>query len=367
MSDLVAVDQLPVPDPDGDRWTAGLVLVGQWLAECKDNTRTTYADAIGYPFHPKTAEFRDTSTLRNGVSWLSWCAATGTHLLDADRSTVVAWTEDLREAPHPITGELLSHSTRAHAFTVTSSLYRWLIEEGHTERNPLVLVNRKKLGVDQPKNDSPTRSLSLAEVAQLQYAADHDPVDQVRLRTSALVALLYRLGMRISELINATTADIERTGGVRVLWVTLKGGRRHAYKLPTEVCVRLDRYLASRGLGATVAVRGQHGGTVPLFATASGGRMDRGDVAALLQRLADFAGVEEPRTVSPHTARHSLITALRQAGVPDDAIRRFVGHVYASTTDRYGKHVLALVNSPSDIADELFEQEMSSQATKRNR
>jgi integrase/recombinase XerD len=358
MAELVPVS--PLASPDSTRWTDGLALVGQWLAEAKGNTRTTYADAVGYPFHPKTAEFRDTSTLRNGVTWLSWCAAVGVHLLDADRSTVVAWTEDLREAPSPLTGELLSHTTRAHSFTVTSSLYRWLIEEGHTKLNPLTLVNRKKLGVAQPKNDSPTRSLSRTEVAQLQYAADHDPVEQVRLRTSALVATLYRLGMRVSELINANIVDIERTGGVRVLWVTLKGDRRHAYKLPTEVCSRLDRYLSSRGLGATIALRGQPGATsTPLFATGSGGRMDRGDIAALLQRLAEFGGVEDSRSVSPHTARHSLITALREAGVPDDQIRRFVGHVFASTTDRYGKHVLALMNSPADIADELFEQEMT--------
>lgn len=359
MTDLVPVDTTPVRSPDGERWTESLGMVGLWLAEAKGNTRSTYADAIGYPFHPKTGTFRDTSTLRNGATWLSWCAANGVHLLDAGRGHVVEWTEDLREAPHPETGELLGHSTRAHCFTVAASLYRWAVESGETTLNPLLLVNRKKLGVDLPKNDSPTRSLSKQEVARLQHAADHDPVESVRLRSAALVALLYRLGMRVSELINSDTGDIERTGGVRVLWVTLKGGRRHAYKIPMEVGTRLDRYLAARGVGTTVAVRGQAGGTsVPLFVTASGARMDRGDITELLQRLAGVGEIEESKSVTPHTARHSLITALRQAGVPDDKIRRFVGHLYASTTDRYGHHVLDLVNSPADIADELFEQEL---------
>jgi integrase/recombinase XerD len=371
MTELVIAEALPVRSPEGERWRAGLDLVGSWLRSVMGNTRTTYADAIGWPRYlndvaerpgqepHRAGDSRETSTLRNGVTWLHWCAGRGLQLLDATRDDVIDWTEDLREAPHPETGELLSHTTRAHCFTVASSFYRWAVEDGHTTVNPLLLVKRKNLGVELPKNPSPTRSLSKQEVAQLQRAADNDPVEAVRLRSSALVAMLYRLGMRVSELINANTDDIERQGGVRVLWVTLKGGRRHAYKIPMEVGARLDRYLAARGVGTTVAIRGQAGGTsVPLFATASGGRMDRGDTTDLLQRLAGVGEIDEPKSVTPHTARHSLVTALRQAGVPDDKIRRFVGHLYASTTDRYGHHVLDLVNSPADIADELFEQEL---------
>lgn len=372
-SDLVPVDVTPVRSPDGERWGAELDLVEGWLKSVKGNTRTTYADGIGWPRYinamadkknkpgsgHKAGDWRGNETLRNGVTWLAWCADNRVHLLDATRSDVVDWTEDLRETPHPETGDLLSHTTRAHCFTVTASFYRWAIEEGHTERNPMLLVKRKNLGVDLPKNDSPTRSLSRLEVAKLQYAADNDPVESVRLRSSALVAMLYRLGMRISELIKADVGHIELTGGIRILRVTLKGGREHVYKIPMEVGARLDSYLSSRRIGSTVAVRGQPGGSsTPLFTTASGGRLNRSDVTALLQRLAEQGGIVAPKSVTPHTARHSLITALRQAGVPDEKIRRFVGHLYASTTDRYGHHVLDLVNSPADIADELFEQEL---------
>ncbi|MFD1145946.1 tyrosine-type recombinase/integrase [Saccharothrix hoggarensis] len=355
----------PVRNPDGERRFAELELVHDWLAEAAGNTRSTYADAIGYPFHhtsigrwpPPAEAFRDTRLLRNGATWISWCIEEGVHLLDATRSDVVRWTEELREAPHPETGELLSHATRAHMFTATNAFYRWAVEEDHAESNPLALVNRKKLEVNQPKNPSPTRSLDTVEIARLQWAADHDPVEYVRLRSSALVAVLYRLGMRVSELLNADVGDIVIMQGVRVLRVTLKGNREHIYKIPIDVWTRLERYLASRGVSTAVAVRGQEGGRrEPLFITRNGTRMLRGDTTALIQRLAELGGVEDPKSVTPHTARHSLITALRQAGVPDKEIQRLVGHLYSSTTDRYGKHVLALANSPLDVTNELFEQ-----------
>lgn len=359
MTDLVPVEALPVSNPDADRWTDGLGLVGQWLAETRGNTRITYADAIGFPYHPTTGTYRDTSVLRNGVTWLAWCARNGVHLLDADRQHVVTWANALRSTPHPKTGELLSHMTSAHTFTAASAFYVWAMKAGHATRNPMSLIDRKKLGVDIPKEPSPTRSLSRREVALLQQAADNDPVESVRLRSSALVATLFRLGMRVSELCNLRTSDIERTGGVRVAWVTLKGERRHPYKLPREVNERLDRYLSSRGVSATVAVRGQLGGTsYPVFATGNGAAMGRKEVDALLKRLAKRAGLDDPASVTPHVGRHSLITALREAKVADDKIQRFVGHKHAETTDRYGHHVLDLVNSPADVADELFEEEM---------
>lgn len=358
MTELVPAEALPARNPDADRWTEGLQLVGQWLTETRGNTRTTYADAIGYPFHPQTGVWRDTINLRNGVTWLSWCARYGVHLFDADRQHVVAWTEALRTARHPETGALLGHTTRAHTFTAASAFYTWAMKAGHTALNPMALVDRKKLGVEIPKQPSPTRSLSRREVALLQRAADNDPVESVRLRSSALVAMLFRLGLRVSEVVGADTADIEWTGGVRVLWVTLKGGRRHPYKIPHEVDERLKRYLASRGVSSAVAVRGQEGASVPLFTTGSGKRLGRKEVDDLLKRLASHAGIEGPETVSPHVARHSLITALREEKVADDKIQRYVGHKHAETTDRYGHHVLDLTNSPADVADEAFERAM---------
>ena len=48
--------------------------------------------------------------------------------------------------------------------------------------------------------------------------------------------------------------------GFRVVWLDLKGGTPHPMALPPETARRVDRYLASRGVGNQVAVRGDRAG-----------------------------------------------------------------------------------------------------------
>lgn len=359
VTELVPVEVLPASNPDGERWAAGIELVREWLNEVKDNTRATYADAIGFPFHPVTDEYRDFRTLRNGVTWLAWCARNGVQLLDVTRRDVVEWTEALRTARSPKPPhDLLSASTRAHTFTAASSFYTWAMENGHIEVSPIKMVSRKKLGVKLQKRPSPTRSLSEDEVGSLQAAADGDPVELVRLRSSALIAFLTCTGVRIEEALRLRMSDIEHTGGVRMVWVTLKGDESHPVAIPPEVGERLDRYHESRGIGKDIALPGQEGGSDSpfLFATGSGKRMGQKEARELLVRLAERAGLTAPETVTPHVMRHTHITELQKLGLADTTIQKHIGHRQVETTQRYGHHVRALEDSPAFLAARAFEQ-----------
>lgn len=356
MTDLIPTDTTPVRSPDGERWDNALGLVGQWLTEQSTATRLTYADAVGYPYHPVTGSWRDTSELRNGVAWLPWCAHQSLHLLDATRQDVLAWLEVAEHAPHPMTGKLLSKGSRAQMVSAVSSFYKWAVQEGHTEVQP-VQINRQKKGLNTSKDASPTHSLDRTEVARLQEAADHDPVREVRARTSALIATLFSVGLRASELCNLDLADMAVMQGQRVLWLVLKGGKRHVVPLPGYAAERVDAYLAQRSdLTTLPAVRGQTGGDRrPLFATASGGRMQRSEVLRLTKRIAVLAGLDDPNSVHPHVARHSWITTARELGIEPSVIQEHVGHVDGKTTARYGKHALNVANSPaSRVADAYY-------------
>ena len=357
MSDLVPVEALPATNPDGETWQAGLDLVRAWLKEVTDNTRLAYADAIGFPYHPTTGEYRDFNTLRNGATWLAWCARNRVQLLEASRDHVVEWTEALRTArnstpPH----ELLSDSTRAHTFTAASSFYRWAVETGHTAVNPMTLVKRKNLGVMLAKSPSTTRCLSEDEAGRLRAMADADPVEAVRLRSSALVAFLLDLGVRIEEALSQRVSKMGWQDGFRVVWLDLKGGTPHPMALPPETARRVDRYLASRGVGNQVAVRGDRAGHPLLFATATDKRVGQKEARALLVRLATLADIANPEAVTPHVLRHTHITELQRLGYDDTTIQKHVGHKQVETTQRYGHHVLALADSPALKAAAAFEK-----------
>lgn len=350
----ITLDALATADADdarppggADQWQRTLDLVTEWLGEHRGNSRTTYADAIGYPVNVTTGQRRDVSTLRNGVSWLPWCLVHDVDPLDARRRDVVAWINALDTTPHPETGRMLGKGTRAHMVSVVSALYKWLVQEGYAEVNP-VQVNRKKMGVSVSGDASPTRSLTREEVTLLQNTADNDRIASVRLRSSAIVAMLFGVGMRVSELVNLDTGDIRVMQGQRAVPLVLKGGKVHWSAIPPQALTRLDAYLESRpDTDRRLARRGQVGNAArPLFITSRGQRLHRTMVNDLLKRLARDAGLVEPDSISPHVGRHSFITGGRAVGVPETALQHQAGHADQKTTGRYGKHAVDLANSP---------------------
>lgn len=356
MTDLVPADGTPARFPADERWERELVLVGAWLKEQGTNTRAGYADAVGWPYSLLTGQPRDIARLRNGVSWLAWCGCRGVHVLDADRQLVLDWVEAIEHTPHPVSEKLLSKRTRAQMVSAVSSFYTWTVEEGHRQDSP-VQFSRKKKGLNTSKDKSPTRSLSRAEANAMLKAADADPVETVRLRTSAVISLIFNVGLRVSELCNATLADMYVQDGIRVLHVVLKGKGDHEFALPPDVCRRVDAYVASRADVARLpARRGQaSAATAPLIATATGKPMDRTEVLRLVKRIAHLAGLDEPDKVHPHVGRHTWVTEARRQGFVTSAIKDSVGHAFESTTDRYGQHVLNLANSPAFKVAAAFE------------
>lgn len=354
MTELVAVE--PSLSAEDERWQALLQLVGQWLVEYSGHSRTAYADAVGWPYRAD-GTWRGYAATRCGMGWLAWCWANGLHPFDAKRLHVLAWIEAFTAVKHPDTGESISKRSRAQMVSTASSFYVWAMHDGHTELNPVALVDRRKKGLQATKDPSPTRSLSKDEVHALIRAADRDPVESVQLRTSAIIALLFQVGPRVSEICNATLADMYTQDGRRVLRSEIKGHKEHIFALPPQVCARIDAYLASRrDLDRLPARRGRgSASTTPIFATSTGKSMKREEVGVLVKRIAELAGLDNPHTVHPHVARHSFITEARRQGFANDSIQHAVGHGYGSTTARYGVHIINLERSPAYGVADAFE------------
>lgn len=134
MTDLVPVEHLPAPDDE--RWQAELLLVGQWLDNHEGNTHASYANAIGWPQEPRTGEERDTAQLRAGVSWLRWCQDRGLSLFGVHRPEMDRWVAAINAAP-------LSRSSRLQMVRAVSSFYGWACQRGHTEVNPVALIDQR--------------------------------------------------------------------------------------------------------------------------------------------------------------------------------------------------------------------------------
>jgi integrase len=73
----------------------------------------------------------------------------------------------------------------------------------------------------------------------------------------------------------------------------------------------------------------------PIFFGVEGGRMDRYCADRMVKRLVKRAGID--KRISPHSLRHSFITAALDAGVPLRYVQEAASHADPRTTMRYDR------------------------------
>lgn len=203
-------------------------------------------------------------------------------------------------------------ATIAWRLSVLSGYYAYAVDEGVIARSPTRRVRRP-----QTSNESPRLGVDRDEIRAL-----IDEASRCGERTHALIVLLALTGLRISEALGADVADLSVERGHRVLHVTRKGGKRQRVALPAPAVEAIETMLRGRGEG-------------PLFATRTGGRLDRHAAAKTIRRVAEAAGIEHH--VSPHSLRHGFVTAALDAGVPLRDVQDAAGHADPRTTRRYDR------------------------------
>jgi site-specific recombinase XerD len=149
------------------------------------------------------------------------------------------------------------------------------------------------------------------------------------IRNAALIVVMYRGGLRISECLALKPKDVDATQGTLHV-MNGKGGRARVVGLDPEAIAVLERWLDRRSeLGLN--------GRQPIFSTLKGQPMAASNVRHTLVYLAKRAGVE--RRIHPHIFRHSHAAELAAEGIPMNVIQQQLGHSSLATTSRYLQHV----------------------------
>ena len=170
--------------------------------------------------------------------------------------------------------------------------------------------------------------LTVGEVDALMAAPNASTPRGVRDR--ALLELLYATGLRVSELLALTPAQVDIAGGV--LTTMGKGRKERMVPFGDEAAARLRRYLAD----GRPALLGRHA-SPRLFVNARGGGLSRMGFWKILRAYGLQSGIA--RAISPHVLRHSFATHLLERGADLRAIQMMLGHTDLSTTQIY-THVL---------------------------
>ena len=161
--------------------------------------------------------------------------------------------------------------------------------------------------------------------------------DRHGLRLRALIAVLWRGGLRISEALALTETDIDAARG-SLLIRHGKGDKRREAGMDQFGFEQLAAWLAHR---VSLPVG-------PLFCVIHGptcGRQWAATAArAELRHLAAQAGVR--RRFAPHQLRHAHAVELAREGVAVNIIQRQLGHTDLGTTSTYLQGI-----DPSEIID----------------
>lgn len=253
------------------------------------------------------------NTLRAYAADLSrfagWLSHRGLGLLQARREHTLGWLASLAGAPPRSTARRLSSLRRFYAYQ---------LREGGLKDDPTLRVEGPKLGRALPD------SLSEADVEALLAAPDG--ATALGLRDRAMLELLYATGLRVSELVGLTLAQLNLTQGV--LRVVGKGGKERLVPFgePAADCVR--RYLRDARPELV-----QERASDAVFPGRAGHAMTRQTFWHRLRRHARVAGLT--KHLSPHTLRHAFATHLLNHGADLRAVQMLLGHSDISTTQIY--------------------------------
>jgi len=243
-----------------------------------------------------------------------WLVARGTTLSTATEVTINDYLAHL----HARAGSIKTTSQR-RLMASLKRLYRWLLDQGRTQSDPLRNIEKPKAIQRFPK------TLAEKQVTDLLDAPDTNTA--LGLRDHAMLELLYATGLRVSELIGLRLFELNLNDNV--VRVMGKGSKERLVPLGEVAADWLARYIReARGdlLGGQVSDA--------IFVTARGTGMTRQMFWVLIKRYALHAGIPQQR-ISPHVLRHAFATHLLNHGADLRVVQLLLGHADISTTQIY--------------------------------
>ncbi len=245
----------------------------------------------------------------------------GKDILTIDRLAIQGYIEHLRL----VRGVSLK-TVKMH-LTALSSLYEFLVFEGHLDSNPVLAVRRRYSRRYKNGNEAQTRQLiSIADMAKIINS-------EMDIRDKAIIALLAKTGIRRNELITLDVADVDLVDSRIKLKPTAKRSNRTLF-IDGECSFTLRRWLRFR---ETVNKKK----STALFISKWGNRITRTDVYEAVTKAAERVGLHNPDSnrmedhFSPHCCRHWFTTHLRRAGMRREFIQELRGDSRREAIDIY--------------------------------
>lgn len=237
--------------------------------------------------------------------WWAFCEAHDLAVLEVRRPHIELWARQME-----IDG--YARSTISGRLSTSAGFYRYCEAEEILDRSPARFVRRPKISPE-----STTLGLDRIELgAFITHAGVMSP------RHHALACLLGLNGLRVSEACSANIEDLAWERGHRTLRIIGKGAKPATLPLAPLVARVIDAVATGRVEG-------------PILLGYDGERLDRHSARRMVRRIAKAAGIT--KRISPHSLRHSFVTAALDAHVPLRDVQAAARHADPRTTTRYDR------------------------------
>ncbi len=197
-----------------------------------------------------------------------------------------------------------------------------------------LLLCQQILGLPMKKSPRPTMSFLSPDGIHRLLKQPNTATKNGR-RDHALLVLLYDTAARVQEIIDLTVRDIRLEQPATVI-LHGKGRKTRIVPIGVKTATIMGEYLTEKGY-----LTGTGSLDYPVFTNSRNCKLTRAGIAYILAKHVKSMSTQNgnlvPKSVSPHSLRHSKSVHLLRSGVPLIYIRDFLGHVSVKTTEIYTK------------------------------
>ena len=215
----------------------------------------------------------------------------------------------------------LSFKSTARAMSSVRGFFKYIAKHYDIKNDAVGLISSPKV----PKTLS--KAIEPQDVQDMREAIKNLDNDEpwVAARDWALVTLLFGCGLRISEALSLTNADV--AGGPEVLRIVGKGNKERMVPVLPAVNNAIRKYVEIRPFG--------NASNDNLFRSVRGLPMSARMAEKVIEKLRYY--LQLPDYVTPHALRHTFATALLSDGADLRSLQELLGHSSLSTTQLYTK------------------------------
>ena len=222
-----------------------------------------------------------------------------------DRMSINMFIRKLRE-------NKLAPSSIIRKMASLRGFFKWASSAGIIDKNPASTLEQPKVPQRLPK------VVSIKEIEEMLHN-NLTPLEHV------IMELLYSCGLRVSELVNLKTSDIDLSS--KYVRCFGKGSKERIIPIGEIAKKAVIEYMTERDF----LVKKYNLNTKLLLIQNSGRLITRQDVYTFIHAQGKLIH----KNISPHTLRHSFATHLLENGADLRVVQELLGHSDVSTTQLY--------------------------------